>query len=238
MVEVGNLPVLRAFDSDLLGSRYKYEMLLDAFDPRGIDVGLYSNYPLGAIRTHMFDKVGQSRVFSRDCLQVEVKLPDGQTLNMLCNHLKSRGYGIQTQNDAKRHLQCERLAEILAEFDLKTELVVVAGDFNDNPGSPALEPLLKGEGNLHDVLAEVYPDAAKRWTYYYKQTEQIDFLLVSEPLKKRLAKAGVVRQGIYDLKAITEKAGGTVEIETQYPTVTHWTNAASDHGAVWAEFDL
>jgi endonuclease/exonuclease/phosphatase family metal-dependent hydrolase len=238
MVEVENLPVLRAFDSDLLGSKYRYEILLDAFDPRGIDVGLYSKYPFGAIRTHMFEMEGKSRVFSRDCLQVEVKLPDGQTLHVLCNHLKSRGYGDKASNDEKRLRQCEWLAKILVEFDLKKELVVVAGDFNDNPDSLALKPLLKDVGNLYDVLAEKYPDPAKRWTYYYKKTEQIDFLLVSEPLKEKLAKAGVVRRGICDLKAITEETDGAVEVETQYPTVTHWTNAASDHGAVWAEFDL
>jgi endonuclease/exonuclease/phosphatase family metal-dependent hydrolase len=239
MVEIENLPVLRAFNSDLLDDKYKFHILLDAFDPRGIDVGLYSKYQFGTIRTHMFDKVGQSRVFSRDCLQVEVKLSETQTLHMLCNHLKSRGYGDQTENDKKRLRQSEWVAKILSGFDLKTDMVVVAGDFNDNPDSPALKPLVKDVGNLYDVLAEQYPDPAKRWTYYYdKKTEQIDFLLVSEPLKDKLVKAGVVRQGIYNLKAITEKAGGTVDIETEYPTVTNWTDAASDHGAVWAEFNI
>lgn len=238
MVEAESLPVLRAFDSDLLKNRYKYEMLVDAFDPRGIDVGLYSEYPFGAIRTHMFEKEGQSRVFSRDCLHVEVQLSSKQTLSMLCNHLKSRGYGDQGENDKKRLRQSKRLAEILAGFDLTKDWVAVAGDLNDNPGSKWLQPLL-AVPDLYDVLALQFPnDPAKRWTYCYEKLEQIDFLLVSRPLKARFVSAGVVRRGIHDLKTITEKAKGEVEVETEYPTVTDATNAASDHGAVWAEFKL
>jgi len=49
--------------------------------------------------------------------------------------------------------------------------------------------------------------------------------------------AGVVRQGIYDLEAITKAAGGTIDVEKSYDTVTALSNSASDHGAVWAEFN-
>ena len=65
----------------------------------------------------------------------------------------------------------------------------------------------------------------------------MDYLLVLEPLKAAFKKSGVYRNGVYNLKKIT--AGyPEVEQETQLSWVTHWTNAASDHGAVWADFDL
>jgi hypothetical protein len=49
--------------------------------------------------------------------------------------------------------------------------------------------------------------------------------------------AGVERRGIFDLNLLTS-ASGVVDVEREYETVTSWTNAASDHGAVWAEFDV
>ena len=239
IVEAEGLPVLKTFDSELLDSMYRYQILVEANDPRGIDVGLYSDYPLGAIWTHMYDKEGNKTIFSRDCLEVEVILPGDQKLYVLCNHFKSRGYDADGTADEKRTRQAAQVAKILKDkYDLTSQWVVVAGDLNDNPARAPLRPLLDLP-NLHDVLALQFPDTpAKRWTYHYQQFEQIDYLLVSAPLKPHLRRAGVERRGIYRLKALTTSSGGTVDIENENTSVTHWTNAASDHGAVWAEFDL
>lgn len=65
IVEADNRPGLKRFDTDVLGSIYRYEMLLDGNDQRRIDVGLYSKFPLRGIWTHMFDGSGASRTFSR-----------------------------------------------------------------------------------------------------------------------------------------------------------------------------
>lgn len=213
-------------------------MLIDANDPRGIDVGLYSNYPLGDINTHMFDKEGNKTIFSRDCLEVEVLLPNGQNLYMLCNHFKSQGYDPEGTSSEKRERQAKKVAQILEKYDLEKDWVAVAGDLNDNPTSPPLQPLLNVK-NMYDVLELQYPaNPLKRWTYRYKQFEQIDFLLVSKPLKDRFSKAGVERRGIYNLKKLTTSSQGQVDIEIEYDTVTSWTNSASDHGAIWAEFGV
>jgi endonuclease/exonuclease/phosphatase family metal-dependent hydrolase len=238
IIEVENRETLKSFDAHLLNYKYKYEMVIDANDPRGIDVGLYSKYPLGGIWTHMFEKLGGKTIFSRDCLEVEIFLPNGKTLLMLGNHFKSRGYDFDGTASGKRKRQAERVAKILGKYDLTKDWVVVAGDFNDNPDSAALNPLLTVP-NLNDVLKTQFPDdPMKRWTYYYDKFEQIDFILVSKPLQDRFRKAGVERRGIYNLKNLTDSSNGLVEIEKEHDTVTHWTNAASDHGAVWAEFTL
>jgi len=238
IVEAENRPTLKSFDAHLLDYKYKYEMLIDANDPRGIDVGLYSEYPLGGVWTHMFDKVGTKTVFSRDCLEVEVFLPNDQSMYMLCNHFKSRGYDYDGTADKKRKHQAKRVAEILGEYDLTSDWVVVAGDLNDNPASAPLQPLLDVQ-NLFDVLELQFPnDPMKRWTYHYDKFEQIDFILVSKPLKDRFSQAGVERRGIHNLKKLTTESGRLVDVEQQYDTVTSWANAASDHGAVWAEFEI
>ena len=49
--------------------------------------------------------------------------------------------------------------------------------------------------------------------------------------------AGVERRSIYDLNQLTA-ANRAVDVETEHSTVTHWTNAASDHGAVWVDLDI
>ena len=215
-------------------SAYPFNVLIDGNDPRGIDVGLISRHPLGAIRTHVFDKDPRSKrsqIFSRDCLEVEILLPGSHRLHVLVNHFKSKGYGSPQANDARRKLQADQVAKILDGYDLKKDLVAVAGDFNDTPGSAPLRNLLKLP-HLSDVLALAVPEPRHRWTY--RDKSQIDYLLVSKPLADRMKQAGVERRGLFDAARLTQGLpGGPVE---SFPTVTSDTNDASDHAAVWAQF--
>jgi endonuclease/exonuclease/phosphatase family metal-dependent hydrolase len=237
IVEADNRETLQRFDTELLNSKYRYEMLIDGNDDRGIDVGMYSRFPIGGIWTHIFDGAGNSRTFSRDCPEFEIILPNGQSLYLLCNHLKSKGYDIGGNADNRRKRQSQAIADILKHYDLKNDLVVVAGDLNDTPDSGPLKPLMD-VSNLFDVLElEFGNDKGKRWTYHFKSFEQIDYVLVSKPLKDAFLEAGVERRGIAKLKKLTE-ADPVVTDEIEYDTVTSWTNQASDHGAVWAEFSL
>jgi endonuclease/exonuclease/phosphatase family metal-dependent hydrolase len=234
LVEVEKRPTLDQFNTDrLTGShRYPYNMLVDAFDPRGIDVGLYSRYELGAVWTNMYDTNAQGRrIFSRDCLEVEVLLPSGSSLYVLLNHFKSKSGG-ERRTDPRRQAQAQHVAGILtSEYDLRNEYVVVMGDLNDTPTRPPLQSLL-GLNHLHDVLALQFPNPADRWTYHYNRNEQIDYLLVSEPLRQAFVQADVFRRGMADVDLYSNNA------IQPYPQVTSWRNAASDHGAVWAEFNI
>ena len=238
VIEADNRIGLKRFDSHLLGPRYNYEMLIDGNDRRGIDVGILSKHVFGKLRTHIYDRVGGKVVFSRDCLEAEVLLPGGRSLYLLVNHFKSKGYDMDGTADAKRKRQADRVKQILNKYDLTQDYVIVAGDLNDTPGSNALRGLLN-LNNLHDVLELKYGnDHSQRWTYHYDSFEQIDFLLVSEALKNNFLDAGVERRGMYNLKKLTTDSNGDVPIETQFSSVTHWSNQASDHGAVWADFDI
>ncbi len=87
---------------------------------------------------------------------------------------------------------------------------------------------------LKDVLPLKIADPKDRWTYHYDGNSQIDFILVSEPLQKGCKRAGVERRGIFDAaKYSNGKVTAWPEVQDNGPTA-----AASDHGAVWAEFDL
>jgi endonuclease/exonuclease/phosphatase family metal-dependent hydrolase len=232
VIEAEDRWTLKAFSSQLLGThKFKYSMLIDGNDLRGIDVGVLSNFPIASLRTHIYDGTAQSPTFPRDCLRAELTLPGGEALHLLCNHFTSKSNG-EAATDPKRRRQADRVVEILGDYDLETDLVIVAGDLNDTPDRTPLRPLLELE-NLFDVLALQFPDEPeKRWTYHYQTKEQIDYMLVSKPLKSALVEAGVERRGIFQLSQLTDGA------ETEFDTITHYTNAASDHGAVWADFEL
>ena len=236
LIEVESRPILKHFCVERLprtGSfrNYHHLMLIDGNDNRGIDVALASRFPIRRLRSHVDDRDGSSEIFSRDCLELEVELPGGASLWILLNHFKSKGYGTQATSNARRKRQAQRVAEILESYDLRTQLVVVAGDLNDTPTSAPLRPL-RNVARLHDVLALQFADKADRWTYHYRKNEQIDYLLVSDPLRDAFSAAGVERRGIFDVQTFS---GGAVQ---PFSTVTHYTESASDHGAVWAEFSL
>lgn len=232
LVEVENRLAMKYFNSDLLNGKYSYNMLIDGNDRRGIDVGVYSNLPIGGAYTHIFDGTRSSRTFSRDCLELSVTSPGGDPIWLLVNHLKSKSGGNQRSSNARRKRQADRVAAILREeYDLTTDLVVVAGDLNDTPNSAPLRTLMSTPG-LTDVLELHFPDPADRWTYHYNSNQQIDYLLVSEPMREAFSEAGVERRG---MAGVANHSNGEIQ---PFPGVTNSRNAASDHAAVWADFDL
>jgi len=229
--------VLRRFNDTLLKpASYPHAMVIDGNDDRGIDVGIASRWPICDMRSHVDDPdaVTARPVFSRDCPEFEIDVPGNRSLWILVNHFKSRGYGSPADNDAKRKRQAERVRQILKRYNLQKQWVIVVGDLNELPGSDSLKPLLSCPGlrNSFDKL----PAGADRWTHRDDATpsknDQIDYILVSEALWPRLQEVQIERRGIW---AYTKKVR---EKYPPLPTVTGDTNSASDHAAVWAEFDL
>lgn len=233
VVEAENRLLLSDFNSNgLTTTKFDQVMCIDGNDKRGIDVGLLSRFPISNIRPHIYDGTARSRIFSRDCPEYRVDLPDGRKLHVLCNHFVSKMRGDPPASRNRRKAQAAQVAKILESYDLNTDLVIVAGDMNDTPDSEPMSPLLEVSG-LHDVLEWKFGDEmSQRWTYKYRdELNQIDYLLVSTPLKNALKNAGVERRGIHQIDEVIEGLSA-------FPTVTHWTTAASDHGAVWADFEV
>jgi endonuclease/exonuclease/phosphatase family metal-dependent hydrolase len=235
VVEVENRLMLEEFNRKGLGTgakgRFDEAMCIDGNDKRGIDVGLLSRFPIRSVRPHIYDGTTKSRTFSRDCPEMDLDLGNGRVLHVLSNHFVSKMNGDKPESKARRKRQAQAVADILSGYDLDNDLVVVAGDLNDTPDSAPLAPLLRLPG-LHDVLELQFgADMSQRWTYKYKnELNQIDYLLVSKPLKEAFVAAGIERRGIHGIQSVTGEA--------PFPSVTSWTTAASDHGAVWADFAL
>ena len=83
-IEVENRDTISSFNGDMLATqKFSYNILIDGNDPRGIDVGLLSRFPINNLRTHIFDKekpLSKSFIFSRDCLEVELEIAAGKSL--------------------------------------------------------------------------------------------------------------------------------------------------------------
>ncbi len=233
MVEVEDRQTMEQFDTEALGNMYGAAFSIQGNDQRGIDVGIYAkkDWAVVDVDTHIFERSGRAPLFSRDCLRVALR-KDDITVNVLANHFKSKSGRDQATNNARRRRQAERVSQILGDsFDLRSDLVVVAGDLNDTPDSEPLAPLL-ATPRLTDAFEAAGVAEADRWTYHFRSNEQIDYLLLSDALTSKLQHIEVERRGIADVDKFTS---GAIR---PFDSVTHWSNAASDHAGVVAEFEL
>lgn len=237
VVEAEDRTALGHFSHDLVeplaGWEFAHVMLVDGNDDRGIDVGLMTRagYPIGTITSHVDDRTADGlRVFSRDCPELEVGLPDGRRLVVMVNHLKSKGYGAFQESNAVRRRQAARVRELYdARLASGDDLVVVLGDLNDTPDSAPLAPLL-GDGGPRDVSEHpAFDDGGWPGTYTTGRAgNKIDYVLCSPAVFEAVTAGGVHRRGVWT-------ASGRWEM---YPTLTRAVDAASDHHAVWVDVDL
>ncbi len=208
--EVENMDAIRVLNERHFGGHYKYPLLIDGYDPRNIDVALLSVYPIVGIRSHLDDHEKGKRILSRDCLEVTLKIGARSELTLFINHLKSKFVDPKLEPAAKkkaaltghqhRKKQAAHVAKLVKErFAGKhdTALYAVVGDFNDTEESPYLAPLLDSS-LLVDTLAETR-DPNDRWTYYWRakgRVQQIDYILASRALAKRIQGSHIERAGL------------------------------------------
>lgn len=190
--EVESLDTLKRFKSGYLKSKkFRYPLVVDGNDPRFIDVGLLSKLEIDFVRTHQFRRTGRSNVFSRDCLEVHVKV-GRKTLPVFVNHFKSM-MGGRRETRRRRQTQSKELIKILRERFGKNfgdHDFIVLGDLNDymEPGKESesgIRALLQSD-KMENVVDRLDPD--DRWTHYYKGDKtyhQLDYILISRSLAKR-----------------------------------------------------
>ncbi len=239
IVEAESRPVLMQYCETVLpavgGQAFAHAMIIDGNDERGIDVGLLTRkgYPIGRMRSHVDERMDNgARVFSRDCPVYEVATPSGETLVVAVNHFKSKGYGSQAANDARRKAQAERVALIYARLVGEgARLVAVIGDFNDTPDRAPLRPLLDGT-DLADISTHPsFDDGGYPGTHgYCNADDKIDYMMLSPALFARVRSAGVDRRGMWP--GVRPKRWDT------FAEVTRPEDAASDHAALWADIDI
>src|SRR5687768_10749405 len=140
-----------------IGSQqYNHVMLIDGNDIRGIDVGVMTrrSFDIESIVSHVDDFDSDGQVFSRDCPEFHIKTPSGNTILVLVNHFKSKGFGSQIENDKKRKRQSIRVREIYDNrINQGFDYIAIVGDLNDTPNRDPLKPLLGDGSDLIDIMA-------------------------------------------------------------------------------------
>ena len=155
--EVEHVEILRKFNRHNLHGLYPHIALIEGNDPRMIDVGIMSKYPLGPITSHQAATHPDDparRVFGRDLLQVEILKANGDKLLTIYNtHMKSH-FVPHTQDpiagaasaNARRKRQAEVTARIISSEERVGAKFVLLGDMNDPETSPDIAPMLTIDG--------------------------------------------------------------------------------------------
>jgi len=240
--EVENIQAIRAFNQHYLGNHYPYSLLIDGYDPRNIDVGILSRYPIAEVRSHIDDTAGGGRIFSRDCLETTIELPGNDQITLFLNHFKSKlvkknkGESTASHNKRirashnRRKKQAAKVDSLIKErFSGKhsTALYAVIGDFNDTPYSPYLKPLMNSK-HLTDVIRQ-HRSEDDCWTYFWRtrnRVSQIDFVLASKALAQRIqarASANKSRRPHIERAGIAYKEGANGILD---PKLIHFESDA------------
>jgi endonuclease/exonuclease/phosphatase family metal-dependent hydrolase len=195
--EVENIDILRQFNKEYLGSKYRYQILIEGNDPRFIDVALLSKLPIGAVtsfQTAVHPSDPGHRIFGRDMVEVEIwnEARTEKLLTLYNNHLKSHfvsadedpELGVAEANQ-RRYQQAEVINNIVTKRTRPDSRFITLGDFNDTPDSQWLIPLVSSATlSLHNALtnpietrppgneAGRYNPQTTAWTYRYKETGQ------------------------------------------------------------------
>ncbi len=191
--EVENRFALEEFVAAYLPDSGYEVVLIEGNDGRGVDVALLSRLPVESAtsyRNRVFrDADGRSRRFQRDLLRVRLGGP--LNADVFVVHFKSQLGGAEA--DRIRAAEAHEAAAIL-EAELRRDAglrALVAGDFNEIVGQPALDAFLlaPAQGGLGFADACVGTEKAS----YHKEphVSRIDYLLLSPALAADLAEAAV-----------------------------------------------
>ncbi len=177
-------------------SGYRY-IMTDSPDARGIDVALmYQPATFKPLKsTYIRVNNPHARDFrTRDILHVEGRLQSGDTLHVFVCHLSSKRGGKYSQRD--RDIECAHLRRGVDNVFRRNPdaNIVILGDFNDVPTSPALvgtlrAALVSGDGvrgesrRLYNLSPGHETSRGIRGTYKYEGTwEMLDQCIVSGAL--------------------------------------------------------
>jgi endonuclease/exonuclease/phosphatase family metal-dependent hydrolase len=238
LMEVDNHEVLKRFRTERLdGMKYAHTMLVDANDPRRIDVAILSRFPIVAVRSYQHLKDGSQPLFSRDCLEADVLL-NGSRLTLFVNHFKS----MLDLNNPSQGRKTTRAKRVKQAAEVKA---IVQARFGTNPGGAAWAVI----GDLNDFLGagqgttsgitdlvtwsevENVVDrlpSEERWTHFFERApagdprvRQLDYILLSTSLAAGTTAVPVIERRGLSTKAM--EAPGP-----RFPGVTAKT-VASDH---------
>lgn len=189
--EIGPGPYLEELRRDLAleGLDYPHSAHLRAQDEQRC-LALLSRLPL--LEVHEFPDLrftldGREQSVRRGLLAVQVGMGE-RRLRIYTLHLKSRIGDDPADPDAARQRAGEAGAIRRAVEDCERGgpgLFIIAGDFNDVPGSAALRRLCTSAGEPFSIDTRPLDSRGEAWTYFHSPSdtwERVDYLLLSPAL--------------------------------------------------------
>ena len=230
---------LKRFNEDVLPiinvAPFHHIMLIDGNDDRGIDVGMMTKQGYEIIRmlSHVDDEDDKGVIFSRDCAEYEIRTAQGNTLLLLVNHFKSKGYGSPAESAKKRHRQAKRVRAIYEEqIQNGYEYIAVVGDLNSSPAEPAMDPLIREGSTLMDIM--VHPkfqgDGRPGTHGNGTKSSKLDYILMSPKLSNKVRTGKIERRGVW--------GGKNGNLFPHLETVKVEADAASDHAALLVDLNI
>lgn len=226
--EIESKAVLTQFrDKYLQDMGYKEVVLIEGNDSRGIDVALFSRFPISNVTSHKearFNVPGQGVAgFSRDLLQVQIQPSANYQFTMFVGHLKSQHGGAEA--DVRRLAEATKAQEIVNAYQQANprENVVIVGDFNDTVETREIAPLVQGT-NTVDVIGQDLGAGSTVYTYHpQKYRSRIDYILLNRNM-------------------INEYIPRSVSLHKPYKNDAGWQDLnyydASDHIPVTIDLDI
>lgn len=157
--EVDNIEALDTFQQRYMkGDAYPYRVLVEGNDGRGIDVALLSRFPIKtycSYRKRSFPVEGHKTMaqFKRDVLETLIEVTPGFQARFYTVHFKSRRGGKRA--DQVRYAEAGEARKIMEERRREDPATpfLIAGDFNDTPGTRTLKSVGEGDPPLTDPTA-------------------------------------------------------------------------------------
>ena len=198
--EVENIEALRTFNREALGGLYPHVIVIEGNDPRLIDVGLLSKFPVGQVVSHQTapdPDDAEKRIFGRDLLRADILTPSRsrRLLSLFNTHMKSNFVdrlehrtaeaqaAQKIRNNERRKRQSIVTREIIEAETRPNSRYVFLGDMNDDPDSEFMAPVIDSNLGLVDALVDVTetraakeervgPQPGPRWTSRHKESGQ------------------------------------------------------------------
>jgi len=241
LMEVESLSTLEYFNVTYLKPlNYHFSMLIEAHDPRFINVAVLSRYPIVACRSHKDDLDSNgSYLLTRSCLEVDIDV-FGVPLTVYLNHFRSmRGSEDGRWESAQRRIQqAERVRDIVNARWSSVHFhgnFIVLGDLNDKNDKLSAIRALTRHPHLVNVVERLPKE--EQWTHHFKAEDtysQLDYLLVSKTLATTSCnlntKPIILRHGL--ARRATRYTG------FRYPAVGLDRPKASDHCPVSIDLHL
>ena len=174
---------------------YEYREVTDSFDIR--DIGYLSRVPVTMVSSHIdewFDGPdGERYTFTRDAL--EIFLDPGLPIAVMAVHFRSQLGG--ASGDGRRLAEATQALRIVnRRLSSGVTRMLVMGDMNDAPDSPALQAILAGD-TLVDLTTAI--PSADRWSFVNRgRREQLDYALGTPNLEADLASIEMLHSDAVD----------------------------------------